>query len=89
MKSPVPSPSEVLLSVTVGVVPVLQQTPRAVTEELPADATVPPLVAEICVIIVAVAVVTEGAIWGSSFLQLPIERSVNPTRMDGRTLSML
>jgi hypothetical protein len=47
VKLPVPVPSVVLLSDIVGLFDVLQHTPRAVTEDDPADVTFPPPVAEV------------------------------------------
>ncbi len=44
----------------VGFCEVLQQTPRAVTAKLPPVTTIPPLVAEELVILLAAVVVTEG-----------------------------
>jgi hypothetical protein len=61
-KLPTPAPSVVLLSAIVGVVPVLQQTPRLVTVELPSSVMLPPLTAEVPVIAVTEVVVTTGTV---------------------------
>ena len=45
VNTPVPAPSDVLLSVIVGFADVLQQTPRLVTAVPPSLVTLPPLVA--------------------------------------------
>jgi hypothetical protein len=60
VKAPVPLPSVVLESEVVGLEDVDQQTPRAVTEALPALVTSPPLAAEFEVTEEGVAVVTVG-----------------------------
>ena len=62
VKEPAPLPSTVLSSAVVGFSLVLQQTPRAVTGEVPSFVTVPPLVAEVCVISVIAVVVTVGGV---------------------------
>ncbi len=41
-KLPIPVPFSVLLSATVGLADVLQQTPRAVTDAAPSNVTLPP-----------------------------------------------
>jgi len=45
-----------------GFAEVLQHTPRAETDELPIEVTLPPAVAEFDVILVAVVVVTVGGV---------------------------
>ena len=62
VKLPVPEPSIVLLLAVVGFCEVLQHTPRAVTDELPSDVTLPPPVAELAVTPVIASVVTVGAV---------------------------
>ena len=62
VKLPTPEPSSVLLSFMSGFTDVLQQTPRAVTEEPPSDVTFPPLDALIEVIDDIVLVTTVGAV---------------------------
>ena len=59
---PIPVPSVVLLLVIVGLVVVLQQTPRAVTEAPPSAPTVPPLVAVVAVILVTAAVAERSGV---------------------------
>jgi hypothetical protein len=59
---PVPDPSVVWLSATVGLADVLQQTPRAVTDAPPSEVTLPPPDAVVEVIEVIVAVVTVGVV---------------------------
>ena len=66
-KLPAPSPSEVLLSAIVGVVPVLQHIPRLVTVAPPSSVIFPPLVAEVGVIFEPVVVVKMGIIAFFSF----------------------
>ena len=61
VKLPVPEPSEVWLLLKVGFCEVLQQTPRAVTGEPPSLVTLPPVVAELSVMPLAVVVVTVAA----------------------------
>ncbi len=56
VKVPTPVPSTVLLFAVVGLVVILQQTPRAVTGSPPSAPTVPPLVAVVAVILVTAAV---------------------------------
>ena len=51
VKLPIPELLVVLLLEVVGLEDVLQQTPRAVTVELPSDVTFPPLEAVVCVIL--------------------------------------
>jgi hypothetical protein len=55
---PVPLPSVVCASATVGVPVVFQHTPRAVTVAPQSDITFPPLTALVCVIDVIAVVVT-------------------------------
>ena len=62
VKLPVPVPSEVLLSLMVGLTDVLQHTPLAVTDAPPSDATFPPLDALVEVIEDTAVVVTVGAV---------------------------
>ena len=66
VKLPVPVPSEVWLSLVVGLVDVLQQTPLAVMEEPPLEMTFPPLDALFEVIddIAVVATASLGCISG-------------------------
>jgi hypothetical protein len=59
-KAPVPVPSLVQESDVVGEPLVFQQTPRAVTEALPALVTLPPPVAEVEVLEEGGSVVTVG-----------------------------
>ena len=61
-KLPVPVPSEVWLSLMVGLAEVLQHTPLAVTEAPPSDVTFPPLVAVVEVMEDGVVVVTVGVV---------------------------
>ena len=61
VKLPVPVPSVVWLSLTVGFCEVLQQTPRAVTEAPPPEVTFPPQLTEVVPIFVTLFVVTVGA----------------------------
>ena len=56
-----PVPSSVCSFATVGFGVVLQQMPFAVTEALPSDVTLPPLVAEFVVMSVTSFVVTVGS----------------------------
>ena len=60
-KLPEPVPSFDLLSAIIGLVPVLQQTPRAITGELPSSVISPPLVALLPEIFEIEIVVTSGA----------------------------
>ena len=60
LKLPMPLPSEVWLSATVGLCEVLQQTPRAVTVEPPEEVTSPPQVAVVVVILETLPVITVG-----------------------------
>ena len=60
VKLPLPLPFVVWLSLIVGFGEVLQQTPRAVTAELPKSVTLPPLVAVVVVMLLVVSVVTVG-----------------------------
>jgi hypothetical protein len=62
VNAPVPEPSVVWLSATVGLAEVLQQTPRAVTVAPPSEVTLPPPDAVVEVIEVIVAVVTVGVV---------------------------
>ena len=62
VNSPVPEPSVVWLSATVGLADVLQQTPRAATVVPPPEVTLPPPDAVVEVIDVIVAVVTVGVV---------------------------
>jgi hypothetical protein len=47
VNDPIPAPSDVLLSLMVGLADVLQQTPLAVTVSPPSEVTVPPLEAAV------------------------------------------
>jgi hypothetical protein len=85
VKFPVPFPSVVRLSEIVGDWDVLQQTPLAVTEELPCEVTFPPHEAVVCVILLAAFVVKIGTcetggglLLSSPFLQLLVIMSRNP-----------
>ncbi len=60
MKLPTSLPSIVILSAMVGLVVVLQQTPLALTPEIPSEDTVPPHSAVVQVILLTVVVVTDG-----------------------------
>ena len=51
LNSPVPLPSEVIVSAMVGVISVLQQMPRAVTAAPPSEVMLPPQRAEFNVIL--------------------------------------
>ena len=62
VKLPAPAPSVVLLSATVGVVFVLQHTPRAVIVAPPSDIIVPPHCAVVSVMALTAAVVNIGGI---------------------------
>ena len=62
VKVPVPEPSRVLLLVMVGVLVVLQQTPRSVTVALPSLVTLPPPEAVVWVMLVIAEVVTTGTV---------------------------
>ena len=59
-KEPPPVPLVVWLLFIVGLVLVLQQTPRAVTEAPPVAVTLPPLVADVVVMFETAVVVTVG-----------------------------
>ena len=61
-KLPVPVPSEVWLSLMVGLSEVLQHTPLPVTRAPPSDVTFPPLVAVVKVMEDGVVVVTVGVV---------------------------
>jgi hypothetical protein len=63
VKEPVPLPSVVLLLLMVGDEMVLQHTPRAVTDKVPAEVTVPPQVKLVWLILLISAVFTAGAIY--------------------------
>ena len=58
---PVPEPSEVVKFVIVGLGVNAQQTPLAVTGELPSEVTLPPNVAVVCATFVTEVVKTVGA----------------------------
>jgi hypothetical protein len=60
VNEPVPVPSEVFESLIVGFAVVAQQTPRAVTGEVPSSVITPPVVAVVDVVTTAL-VVKEGA----------------------------
>jgi hypothetical protein len=62
VKLPVPVPSEVWLSLVVGLADVLQHTPLAVTDAPPLEVTFPPLDALLNVIEDTVVVVTVGVV---------------------------
>ena len=62
VKIPVPVPSEVLLSLTVGLTDVLQHTPLPVTRVPPSEVTLPPPVAVVEEIEDGVVVVTMGVV---------------------------
>ena len=61
VNTPVPVPSDVVLSAVVGFADVLQHTPLAVTAAPPLEVTLPPLDAVVEVILDAGVVVTVGA----------------------------
>ena len=61
VKAPVPVPLDVVLSAVVGLGDVLQHTPRAVTAAPPSDVTLPPLSAEVEVILETTVVFTVGS----------------------------
>ena len=61
VNEPVPEPSVVWLLAVVGVPPVFQQTPRAVTGSEPMSVTLPPELALPAVTALAAVVVTVGA----------------------------
>ena len=65
VKVPVPEPLVVWLPLTGGFWLVLQQTPRAVTDELPALVTLPPQEAVVVVILLTAEVVTVGVLEGA------------------------
>lgn len=65
-KLPAPAPSEVLLSAKVGVILVLQQTPRDVTVAPPSAVMVPPHLAVVEEISVTSIVVTVGILLADS-----------------------
>lgn len=83
VKLPVPPPSLDLLSAMVGVALVPQQTPRAVIVAPPSEVIAPPPVAVVCVISVTDAVVVDGAIDTSSFLQPFGSSKSNPMMVNG------
>ncbi len=62
VKDPIPFPSDVILSPVVGSAEVLQHTPLAVTEAPPSAITLPPLEAEVDVILDTSVVVTVGVV---------------------------
>ena len=62
VKIPVPVPSEVLLSLMVGLTDVLQHTPLAVTDSPPSEVTLPPLDALLEVTEDTAVVVTVGVV---------------------------
>ena len=61
VNEPVPVPSVVCASATVGFWEVLQQTPRAATVAPPSAVTLPPQVAEVVAMLVTLLVITVGA----------------------------
>ena len=71
-KRPVPLPSEVWLSFTVGLCEVLQQTPRAVTDEPPLPLTKPAQVADVDKMVLNVLVVTQGTTKSALSIQDPL-----------------
>jgi hypothetical protein len=64
VKLPIPVPSVVWLPLMVGFCEVLQHTPRAVMAEPPSAVTLPPVVAEVDVMLLAAVVVTVGTTEG-------------------------
>jgi len=74
-KIPEPAPSEVFESEIVGFVLVLQQTPLAVTVDLPSEVTSPPPEAVLKVITVTEAVDSDATVTVSVFLQ-PLKRTL-------------
>jgi hypothetical protein len=67
VNEPVPVPSEVFESAMVGLAAVPQQTPRAVTADVPSDEISPPEAAVVSVTDVTAVVLTVGGL--VSFLQ--------------------
>ena len=84
VNDPVPEPSVVLLSDKVGFDAVPQQTPLEVIPAFPSLVTVPPVVAEICVIELTLFVVKKGI--EALFLQDP--RQMNE-KIRGITTSLI
>ena len=80
VKIPVPVPVAVLLSEVVGFWFVAQQIPLAVTVAPPSEVTSPPKVADVAVILVIAEIVTVGAVFMASFLQLNKVVKSNPIR---------
>lgn len=62
LNDPGPDPSEVFLLDVVGFSEVFQHTPLTVTSSPPASVTLPPVVAEVFVMLTALAVVTAGGV---------------------------
>lgn len=68
----------------------LQQTPRAVTDELPCAVTFPPPVAVVSVIFVIVVVVMVGGVSSAFFLQVVrVKRNITKITDSARTDSKL
>ena len=72
VKEPVPLPSVVCEFEIVGLVEVLQQTPRAVTAHPPVAVTLPPPVAEVARIAVIDDVVTVGSVHDGNVVKLSV-----------------
>ena len=78
VKLPVPVPSVVVSSATVGVGLVLQHTPRAVTVAPPSDVMVPPLCAVVCDIALTSAVVKTGETTGGCMIDTVLGEQLIP-----------
>ena len=74
----VPVPSEVWLSLVVGLAAVFQHTPFAVTEAPPSDVTFPPLEAVVEVMEDGVVVVTMGIVGEVVSLNFATKASAEP-----------
>ena len=79
-KIPMPVPSDVLLSVMVGIDPVLQQTPRAITVAPPSEVILPPLIAVVIAISITSDVVNTGGTLSS--LQLLVRTNITTRKND-------
>ena len=65
LKVPKPFPSEVLLSVIVGLPRLFQHTPLKVIDAAPSFEIIPPLIAVVCVIKLKGCVIITGIVAGS------------------------
>jgi hypothetical protein len=83
---PAPAPSDVLLFSTVAPAEMYQHTPFTVTEAPPSLVTFPPLVAVVCVIAEAVAVVIIGGV--ISFLHECVKEIERNNRITGESLNV-